>query len=340
MFLRRELHRAGLLQGNVSGTSRRLSSHSVITAVVIVGCFAPSVLAQSTSDGPGVTPQRTRIGAGAANPSRASVLTGYITDPDDAAIPGSNLTLTPASGKAFTATSGADGGYTFAGVPGGLYSLTVTAPGFATYVKLAMRIRTDHEITLNPKLAIQNAEQVVQVTTTQNQVSVDPDSNADASVLKGKALDALSDDPDELQQELTALAGPAAGPNGGQIYIDGFTGGTLPPKSSIREIRINRNPFSAEYDRVGYGRIEIFTKPGTDKLHGFLQLNGLDKALNTGSPFVLPGTPEPPYRTILSFGTLTGPLTQSASYSLSGSYRNIQDNTIVNPASIYATSQT
>ena len=40
------------------------------------------------------------------------------------------------------------------------------------------------------------------------------------------------------------------GPNGGQIYIDGFTGGRLPPKESIREIRINRNPFSAAYDRL------------------------------------------------------------------------------------------
>ena len=70
------------------------------------------------------------------------------------------------------------------------------------------------------------------------------------------------------QTDLQALAGPSAGPNGGQIYIDGFTGGQLPPKSSIREIRINQNPFSAEYDKLGYGRIEIFTKPGTDKYHG------------------------------------------------------------------------
>ena len=57
-------------------------------------------------------------------------------------------------------------------------------------------------------------------------------------VLQGKDLDALSDDPDELQSELEALAGPSAGPNGGQIYIDGFTAGQLPPKASIREIRI------------------------------------------------------------------------------------------------------
>ena len=71
-------------------------------------------------------------------------------------------------------------------------------------------------------------------------------------------------DPDELASELQALAGPSAGPNGGQIYVDGFTAGELPPKSAIREIRINQNPFSAEYDKLGYGRIEIFTKPGME----------------------------------------------------------------------------
>ena len=65
-----------------------------------------------------------------------------------------------------------------------------------------------------------------------------------------------------------ALAGPAAGPGGGSIFIDGFSGGQLPSKESIREIRINANPFSPEYDKLGYGRIEIFTKPGTDKFHG------------------------------------------------------------------------
>ena len=76
-------------------------------------------------------------------------------------------------------------------------------------------------------------------------MTVSPDDNSSAIVIKGKDLEALSDDPDELQSELDALAGPSAGPNGGQVYIDGFTGGQLPPKSSIREIRVNQNPFSA-----------------------------------------------------------------------------------------------
>lgn len=94
------------------------------------------------------------------------------------------------------------------------------------------------------------------------------DANKDATVLKGKDLEALPDDPDELAAALQALAGAAAGPNGGQIYIDGFMGGQLPSKESIREIRINSNPFSAEYDRPGFGRIEILTRPGSDRFRG------------------------------------------------------------------------
>ncbi|MFU0257871.1 hypothetical protein ACMZ9T_27735, partial [Klebsiella pneumoniae] len=77
------------------------------------------------------------------------------------------------------------------------------------------------------------------------------------------------------------LAGAAAGPNGGQIYIDGFTGGQLPPKEAIREIRINQNPFSAEYDRLGFGRIEILTKPGSDRFRGSIFGNFNDESLNS-----------------------------------------------------------
>jgi hypothetical protein len=118
---------------------------------------------------------------------------------------------------------------------------------------------------------------------------------------------------------LTALAGPSAGPNGGQIYIDGFSGGQLPPKSAIREIRINQNPFSAEFDRIGFGRIEILTKPGTDKLHGQVFMQGNDKAFNTGNPF----TPViPPYYSYQFNGTASGALSKTASFFVSAEQRN------------------
>ena len=132
----------------------------------------------------------------------------------------------------------------------------------------------------------------------------------------------LSDDPDELSNELTALAGPSAGPNGGQIYIDGFSGGQLPPKSAIREIRINQNPFSAEFDKLGYGRIEILTKPGTDKLHGQFFMQGNDDAFNTGNPFI---THLPTYHTIQFNGTMSGSLSKTASFFVSAEQRNIQN---------------
>ncbi len=261
---------------------------------------------------------------------------GLVADAENAVIPGATVTLTPASGKALITQSQSDGTYSLRGVPPGTYSVTVTMQGFASFVKQGVRITAGQNLTLDAQMAIQEQKQEVNVTTTTTQVSVDSDNNASSTVLKGKDLDALSDDPDELSSELTALAGPAAGPNGGQIYVDGFTGGQLPPKSSIREIRINQNPFSAQYDRLGYGRVEVFTKPGTDKFHGQFNLQGMTSALNSGNPllnqFNTPGQPEqtqPPYHTIFVLGNFTGPLAKNASFTLSGSHRDIEDNSLV-----------
>jgi len=134
----------------------------------------------------------------------------------------------------------------------------------------------------------------VEVQDSGTQLDVTASGNASSVVLKGKDLDALSDDPDELQSELQALAGPSAGPNGGQIYIDGFTGGQLPPKSSIREVRINQNPFSAEYDHWDSAGLRSSPKPGTDKYHGQFMVNGNTAGFNARNPFS--GTaPQPGY---------------------------------------------
>jgi hypothetical protein len=265
---------------------------------------------------------------------------GNVIDPDEAVIPGATITLAPASGKAITALSKSDGTYAITGVPAGTYAVTVTMDGFATFVKQGLHVAAGQSISLNVKLAIQTQNQEVQVSASAAQVSVDSDSNASATVIKGKDLDALSDDPDELSSELSALAGPAAGPSGGQIYVDGFTGGQLPPKSSIREIRINQNPFSAQFDKLGYGRVEVFTKPGTDKYHGFYSIQGGDKSFNTSNPFLGAANSQPPYHTIFMIGNISGPINHAASFTVGGSHRTIQNNSIVNPSGFYATSAT
>ena len=257
---------------------------------------------------------------------------GVVTDPDGALIPGATVTLA-GSGPEVKAVSGSDGSYSAVVAPG-TYTVTFSMPGFATYTSTGVAISAVNGMTLNAKLQIGVQSQVITVNSDSVQLSVDPDSNASAVVLTGKDLDALSDDPDELSDELTALAGPSAGPSGGQIYVDGFTGGQLPPKSSIREIRINQNPFSAEYDQLGYGRVEVFTKPGTDKIHGNVQVNGNPSQFNSANP--LQTGYAPPYHTIFAFGNLTGPLNKGASYNIGGSFRQIQSDEFTNTSILAA----
>lgn len=307
---------------------------SLIAGLVCLLLFSPGSRGQSAAPPPQAAP------AGPAN-AAAQVSTGgtkihgTVTDPDGELIPGATVTFTPTKGPGRTVKSGSDGAYNITIAPG-TYTMLVSMPGFASYLMTNLKVPAVPSTTLDAKLKIGEETTVVNVEASAVQLSVDPDSNASSTILQGKDLEALSDDPDELQSELSALAGPSAGPNGGQIYVDGFTGGQLPPKSSIREIRINQNPFSAEYDRLGYGRVEVFTKPGTDKLHGNLQINGNPSQFNSASPLAPPN--QPPYHTTFLFGNLTGPLNRSASYNLGGSFRQIQDDQLVN-ATILAPSQ-
>src|SRR5438105_11658461 len=190
---------------------------------------------------------------------------GQVTDPSGGAVGTATVVVSTPAGDAITANTNRDGIYEVKNLAPGKYSVKIIAPGFTEFDNPAVEIAGGQVQKLDARLSIETqAEKVTVTDEAATALDVNPASNAGAVVLQGKDLEALSDDPDELQSDLQALAGPSAGPNGGQIYIDGFTGGQLPPKASIREIRINQNPFSAEYDKLGYGRIEILTKPGTD----------------------------------------------------------------------------
>ena len=285
------------------------------------------------------------LGFAQANPG---VIRGTVTDPTGAVIPGATVNITLPDGHTLgTVTSDASGAYQSRNLAPGTYIVIVTAKGFASSASKAITVTAGQSRHFDVKLEIQIEKQQVQVNSETTTVDTSPDNNANAIVIKGKDLEALSDDPDELQDELQALAGPAAGPNGGQIYIDGFTGGQIPPKSSIREIRINQNPFSAEFDRLGYGRIEIFTKPGTDKIHGQVEARGNTSAFNSQNPILnsnlKPGEApieQPSYYSYNFNGSIGGPLSKSASYFLGVFARNNQNQSIIdatNPADVNET---
>jgi hypothetical protein len=261
-----------------------------------------------------------------AAPTGTGALRGQVTDPSSAAISGATVVATPATAAPIAVQTNNQGMYEFKSLPDGTYSVTVVAQGFTLYENDKVVV-ADQALRLNVTMAIEVEQQKINVSDTAPTVDVNPSNNAGAITISGKELEALPDDPDELQSDLEALAGPSAGPNGGQMYIDGFTAGQLPPKSSIREIRINQNPFSSEYDKLGYGRIEIFTKPGTDKLHGQVFADGNDSTFNAPNPFA---GEEPPYYSTQFNGNIGGPIGKKASFFFNIDRRNINEVAPVN----------
>jgi hypothetical protein len=252
-------------------------------------------------------------------------LRGQATDPSGAVVSTASVSATDASGKTTTSKTDGQGNYEFRNLPSGTYTVTAVAKGFAT-AQQQVEVVAGRTTQQNIALEIQVEQQHVNVDAEEVGVDVSPSNSAATLVLKGSDLDSLSDDPDELQEQLQALAGPAAGPNGGEIYVDGFSGAQLPPKSSIREIRVNQNPFSAEYDRVGYGRIEILTKPGTDNLSGQFMLMGNASPMNSRNPFL---STTPDYHSEMYRGNVSGSLSKKASYFISLDRRSQNDSSVI-----------
>jgi hypothetical protein len=266
----------------------------------------------------------------AQSQATTGTLRGQVTDPSGAVVPNATVAILVSGGQTHSATTNRSGGYEIGNLAPGKYTVTANAQGFAVFVQNDVAVAAGQAAQFNISLDIKVQKEKVNVEAETPQLDTNPASNASAIVLSGKDLEALPDDPDELQSDLEALAGPSAGPNGGQIYIDGFTAGQLPPKESIREIRINQNPFSAEYDKLGYGRIEIFTKPGTDKLHGQFAVEGNSSGMNSRNPFLNADATQP-YDSVEYMGNVGGPIDKRTSFFFQVQRRNIDEIAVVNP---------
>ncbi|MFL6283230.1 MAG: carboxypeptidase regulatory-like domain-containing protein, partial [Pyrinomonadaceae bacterium] len=242
--------------------------------------------------------------AGVASARQATgSLRGQLADEFGGVIVGGSVTVTDAAGKAKTVASDNDGNFTLAGLAPGKYTVRAIAPGFALYENAEVEVGNGRNELGKITLGVSLEKEEVTVAS-EGPINVEG-SSAGAIVLKGKDLEALPDDPDDLAAALSALAGPSAGPNGGQITIDGFEGGRIPSKDSIREIRINDNPLSAERDQPGFGGIQILTKPGTDKLRGTVYGTFNDESLNARNP-VLRSEKRPPFQFRQFGGSLSG----------------------------------
>src|SRR5581483_1560802 len=168
----------------------------------------------------------------------------------------------------------------------GRYAIQVEFPGFETRVIPDVRVRTgeNRQVAI---LTIQKLEAAVTVEQDKQAAASDRNGPSFGTVLTRDQIDALSDDPQTLQQQLQDMAGPGA-----VIRIDGFEGGALPPKAMIRSIRIARDQFAAEFHSAGGVSIEIITQPGIGPMRYFSNVQIRDGGLSGRSPFVPVKGPE------------------------------------------------
>jgi hypothetical protein len=264
---------------------------------------------------------------GFAGAQTSATITGQIRDQSGASIPHANVRLTQGERTIQTTLTKSDGTYVLTGIAAGRYRIQVEAAGFSPTDSFPLDVGTADSKLLNLTLLVKPIEERVEVNSDQpERLSIERTENADQLAISRKQLDALPDDPDDLQADLLALAGPAVGPDGPQLIVDGFTKSRLPPKHSIREVRINQDPFSAEHDRLGFGRIEVFTNPASNKLHGQIFFNVEDSALNSRNPYAVN---KPSAQTRRYGGNLTGPISQKLAYSIDLERRQISDTAVI-----------
>ncbi|MES2393636.1 MAG: TonB-dependent receptor [Acidobacteriota bacterium] len=267
--------------------------------------------------------------ATASTPScpNGSPLAGTVRDATDALIPGAKIQL---DSTVNTQTAASDGHFLFPCLTRGAHHLTITSEGFASQT---LNISAPHNTHLVVTLALASVETQVDVDTTTTAAN-SANSSGPTQTISGSRLQALADDPDDLQRELQQLAGALGGANA-TISVDGFEGSSaLPPKSSIAYIVVNPDQFSAQYREPPFdgGRVEIYTKPGAKTFHGALF------AVN-GSPWMNARDPFSTSKAALGkqrYGfELSGPVTKKNSdFAITLEHRSIDDFAVIDATTL------
>jgi hypothetical protein len=154
-------------------------------------------------------------------------------------------------------------------------------------------------------------------------VASDPNNDRFSTVLSKDQINALPDDPDEMERVLKEMAGPGAA-----IRVDGFRGGKLPPKSQIRSIRFSRDMYAAENHAAGMVFVDIVTQPGMGPLRGSMDFLFRDDSLNARNAYVTEKGPEQTQQYTFNIsGTLRK---ERTSFSLSATGAALYDSANIN----------
>jgi hypothetical protein len=275
------------------------------------------------------TVNRPRASAGILQPiedetsAGLDVLSGTVSDPSGAKISHA-LVHVESSGLQRDTQTDSIGSFTLP-LAAGIYKVAIKADGFRTYnTNITLTDRVAH-VSLNVRLQVAAAEEEITVPA-EDSASTTAADNKSALIFKAEQLKDFSDDDSTFQQQILAMAGGENPVRPPEILVNGFSNSRFPPKNTIQEIRINQNTYSAEYDGLGFGRVEISTKPGTTQLHGEFDSSGTDNVFNAQNPYT---TVEPPYYTVNLNGNISGSFSKKTSFFLSGLFNDLQNNAIV-----------
>lgn len=223
-------------------------------------------------------------------PPRDGRLLVTVVDQTRAVIPGATVTVNALDEAAKSAARDpvktSDQGVATMTLPPGRYLVMAEFPGFDPGVLKEVRIRTgDNRQTI--VLAIQGFQDSVTVGRDKQEASADRRGGSFGTALTRDQVDALSDDPTEMAQQLQDMTG-----GGSVIRVDSFEGGQLPPKAMIKSIHVTRDAFAAENHSAGGLFIDIITQPGLGPLRGGGRYNLRDGAFSGTSPFTEVRGPE------------------------------------------------
>src|SRR5229473_5030496 len=248
-------------------------------------------------------------------------VSGVVLDPSNAAIAGAKVTLHGGSleNEPTTVTDLA-GHFEFAGVTPGSYEVEVQREGFKI-LKSHVKVGLHPSAPLRIVLPLAELHEEVTTTDSQGQLSREATENADIIRLDRQALDSIPIIDNDVVRAVSEMLGPGSG--GGVLIVDGVVASEVGvPASAIQEVRINQNPYSAEYSAPGKNRIEIITKNGSSDYHGSLDASFRDYRLDARNAFA---DTRPPERLSLFDGYFSGPLGKSKKTTFQVSASQKQD---------------
>jgi outer membrane receptor protein involved in Fe transport len=243
-------------------------------------------------------------------------LSGVVSDQNDALVSDATLTLKGGQpSRQFTIKTDAGGAFRFEKIAPGEYEITAMREGFSrTTITVSVGARSLTGIKL--VLPIAEVQQEIVVTSSTAQPNTDADGSLNVVTLDRTALDQLpSLDQDYIATLSQFLDNGAVGSGGATLIVDGMEAvkaGVSP--SAIQEVKINNNPYSAEYSRPGRGRIEVVTKPGSAQFHGAFNFLFRNQFFNARDVFA---TTRPDESRRIFEGNLTGPLGSSKTHPTS-----------------------